>query len=423
MIDRSKVTTKRKFHDAWAFFLYVIVTATVYGVAATQGDYLLLRSVGINYHLAAVALGYLAAFVFATVFLFHFFPKFTLHFSLLGGNILNLYFVLHFHNTYTITYAVLWGVNSMIFYFLYGYHHIAFTSIILRDSARILIAYFVHFVLAEIVSMTLLVAHCAAIFFCAPGMLTGTHTGVLEALFVLNYFWTENNMLYVLTVFSSSIAGIHVLGRGKPRRVLSGALRNTFFALGSICMGGLIIAVVKTLQYFVRRSHRDRKSLLTSILSAVCMLLLYFLEDIARTINDWAFPYLAIHGTSFKSSAASSFQVAVQGSGTAIMASSCINMAIFFVVATGFLGSYALVLFMPTITENVYFLSFEGIASTSGVDVSLLLMFMLLFILNFVEMFSALSKSIMFLYVENPSAVTEVLPDSGHAMQQKTRNI
>lgn len=421
MIDRSNMTTKRKFHDAWAFFLYAIVTSAVYGVAASQGDSLLLRSIGINYHLAAVALGYLAAFVFATVFLFRFLPKFTLHFSFLGGNILNLYFLLHFRNTYALIYAVLWSVNSMVFYFLYGYRYIAFTSVILRDSARILIAYFTHFVLAVVVSMALLVAHYAAIFFCAPSVFAGTRTGALEALFVLNYFWTESNMLYVLAVFSSSIAGIHVLSRARPRRVLSGALRNTFFALGSICMGGLVIAVIKTLQHFVHRSHRDRKSLLVSILNAVCMLLLYFLEDIARTINDWAFPYLAIHGTSFKSSAASSFQVAVQGRGAAIMASSCINMAIFFAVATGFLGSLALVLFVFTITEKTYFLNFEGIASTSHTSVVLLLVFMLSFILNFAELFSALSKTIMFLYVENPGAVAEVLPDSGHAMQQKTR--
>lgn len=421
MTDESKMAKGRKFHDAWAFFLYMIATSAVYGIVFALGDSIPLRSLKINHHLAAAALGYLAGVVLATVLLFRFCPKFTLHFSFLGGNILNLYFILHFRGTYSIIYGALWGVLSLLFYFFCGYKYIAFTSVILRDSARIFVAYFPHFMLVELAAMALLVANYAAIFICAASVQEEGYAGILQALLVLNYFWTESNMLYVLAVFSSSIAGIHVLSLGKPRSTLPRALRNTFFALGSICLGGLIIAVIKTLQHFTGRSRSGRKSVLFTVIQVVCMLLLYFLEDIARTINDWAYPYLAIHGTSFKDSIASSFQIATQGSGAATMASSCINMAIFFVVATGFLGSCVLVTALLSALPEAYFLSLENIASLSTASVVLLLIFMLSFIYNFAELFSSLSKSIMFLYVENPRAVAEVLPDSGHALQQKTR--
>eukprot|EP00866_Antonospora_locustae_P001833 jgi/Antlo1/1833/982 len=73
------------------------------------------------------------------------------------------------------------------------------------------------------------------------------------------------------------------------------------------------------------------------------------------------------------------------------------------------------------ITGKIYLLSFEDIKYTPHVDIVLLLVFMLLFMANFAELFSALSKSIMFLYAENPGAVAEVLPDSGKAMHLKTR--
>ncbi|KAL0265792.1 UNVERIFIED_CONTAM: hypothetical protein PYX00_011507 [Menopon gallinae] len=397
----------RKFHDAWAFFLYAIATSAMYSVVFALGDSVSLRGLMINYRLATAALGYLAAVVLATVLFFRFCPKLTLHFSFLGGNILNLYFILHFRKTYAIVYGALWGALSLLFYFVYGYRYIAFTSVILRDSARTFVAYFLHFVLVELAAVALLVINCVAIFLFTALVQKVAYARLLQILLVLNYFWTESNMLYALSVFASSVAGIHVLSLGKPRGTLGRSFRNTFFALGSICLGGLIIAVIKTLQHVTDRTRNERRFLIFSIFQIVCMLFLYFLVDIARTINDWAYLYLAIHGTSFRDSVVSSFEIAMQRTGAAIMTSSCINMTIFFAVATGFLGSCVVATAVLSTMPEAYFLSLENVASLSTASIVFLVIFMFSFIYNFAELFSALSKSIMFLYVENPRAVRE----------------
>jgi hypothetical protein len=77
--------------------------------------------------------------------------------------------------------------------------------------------------------------------------------------------------------------------------VVGGALKRAFTtSFGSICMGSLIVAVLRALEQMAREARRRGDSA-----ACIAECILSCLTDMMEYFNKWAFVYVGIYGYSF----------------------------------------------------------------------------------------------------------------------------
>lgn len=128
-------------------------------------------------------------------------------------------------------------------------------------------------------------------------------------LLMVSYFWTILVLQYIVQVTVAGVIGTWWTAPAEAdsccsTAVVDSAYRSMTYSFGSICMGSLLLAVVKALRVVAdqlrenQRSSEDSNALGSCIL---CILecILRMLEGIIEYFNQWAFSYIGLYGYSY----------------------------------------------------------------------------------------------------------------------------
>lgn len=155
---------------------------------------------------------------------------------------------------------------------------------------------------------------------------------IFQFFFILNFFWTLFNSNYFFQVYNTSVMAFNLYEFSDTSFLTS--LKNTLYSLGSICLGGLLIAIVTTLRFFVDRARNDNdrrnenRNLITSILLCIVTILLSVLENFLEFQNSLTFPYIAIHGKKYSESVKESFDFIERESPVGIAGIAALQMSL-----------------------------------------------------------------------------------------------
>jgi hypothetical protein len=111
---------------------------------------------------------------------------------------------------------------------------------------------------------------------------------------ILSYYWTSqvvwNSVLVTINgIFAEWYFKFPNIEPRPLKRCLKRTLTTSF---GSVCLGSLLISIVKTLKYILEQSKKSRNNWATCI--AKCILNCF--EGVIEYINLYAFTYVAIYG-------------------------------------------------------------------------------------------------------------------------------
>ena len=156
---------------------------------------------------------------------------------------------------------------------------------------------------------------------------------IFSFFYVLSLFWTFINALYFFKVYVTSVVSYNLVEFGEHSR-MSSVIKNTMYALGSICFAGLVVAAVSTLRFFVnqekrRRSRNKEEGDMIAIILCIMALLLSLLEDIIKFINTLTLPYIAIHGGGYVKSVKKSYDISMRQNPIAAIGMTALNISLF----------------------------------------------------------------------------------------------
>jgi hypothetical protein len=316
----SGIKKGRKFHDAWAFLLYVVFTTVAMALIMSTGENRISLSSG-NADVPAYIVngGILASFMTFNILAFKFFAEFYIHACNLALPILSFGLVLFFafSNLIMVLVCGLISALSLVFYFLFIRNNVKYVAALARNTTNVILKNFLGLFFAVLVCASILFLQSLLFNAIAGGDAGRKDLSMLHILLVLSIFWSLMNVYYFFVVFVSGMVIAHFIEADSNERVsvLRTATANALYSLGSVCFGGLVVAVVQTLRYVVEnqrrpdRGERREANLLGVIMLCIAACLLALLEDIIRFANDLAFPYLALHGTGYKDSVRQSFEL------------------------------------------------------------------------------------------------------------------
>jgi len=121
---------------------------------------------------------------------------------------------------------------------------------------------------------------------------------VLSVYLVLSFYWTSQVIKNVVHVTASGTFATwyFLAGVGMPRNpTLKSFKRATTTSFGSICLGSLLVAALKTLRQLVSASRGRNDNFLKCILECI----LSMLDNLITYFNMYAFTQVAIYGKSY----------------------------------------------------------------------------------------------------------------------------
>jgi len=140
---------------------------------------------------------------------------------------------------------------------------------------------------------------------------------------------------------SGVVATAYFMGNAMPENPTLGALkRSVTSSLGSICLGSMIVAALKTLRAIVRMLRNERNGILLCLID--CWL--SCIDNLVRYFNHYAFCQVAIYGKTFCEAASATWAL-IQHSGLEAIANDnliggVLNMGILFgALLTGAVGA------------------------------------------------------------------------------------
>ncbi len=406
VLQQQKPT--RKLRDSWALGLFAVSTVSVNAMLALQNHSKIANFV-VLYRACASAAAFVACFVLATLVAFRFFPKVILHAAFIASILMMLMMTVLGGGVLFAIIGVLGTAMAIYSYVYLGLKFIPFTAAVLRGATSIVIGNLFAVLCAHVFSIVMFTAQLGAAF----STLKISRDYFVHAFVIFQVFWLQANAMYFFIVFVSSITAIHIFNVGRPMSIFAESLKNTFFALGSICLGGLLLAVVQTLRYMIyfsesesRRRNENERSAFVRILAFIAEILLIFLEDLIRLANDWVFVQIAVYGKSYKKALEESFEKAINPANHTLINALIVDMAVFFVGIFG-IGSFLLLL------ET--FVGMRG-NRDAYVEMALPVILVIFSVTTFLSVFSAGSKTVLFAHAEKPECVAAVLPDVSAAI-------
>lgn len=301
--SNNYIRKSRKFHDAWAFILYMMlyVGTTTYTVLSPKNDQITIDFSDNLNHLIT-CFGIVVLFILMNFGGLRLFPEFFLKFTICMFPVITIILSIVFFNIVSFIIAiisvVLWGI------FVYSYWSI------LKYVGKVL-SYTVGILIQNISAVFLGILLCSflQIFqFCLTRTVDFENLQknlLLYILLILNLYWSITNFIYFFKVYATSIVAHHFINlQNSSISVFGDSIANTFYALGSISFAGFIVAIVSTLRYFVnneRRSRRDSRdrNIVADILLCLVEVLLSVLQQFIEFANEITLPYLAIHGEGY----------------------------------------------------------------------------------------------------------------------------
>lgn len=335
MQKQIELDKSRKFHDMWAFIIYLITLAgsTTFLIINVKSKEIFYDSKNYielgKFVLKNLCLISLLAFITFNMFIFM--PKVLIYLGLIAPSAVLIALTViayknqqkYFIQLLVTTIIVL--LISILVYYLYIQHHIDYMAKMVSTSTKILFEYF-----GTILALMFTIFLVATLQCTLLSLNECSHENTQVA-FWFNIFamiWTTYASSYFFQVFVSALIASHLTNLHENKKEVGMAFKISFFALGSICLGALLHALITTLRMFaesVRHSYENDnrgRSLILLLLLIFLQFLISIFESIIETLNKLAFPYLAIHGTNYKDSLVESTNL--------ILGSNCKYLASFF---------------------------------------------------------------------------------------------
>lgn len=410
MVDIQK---KRKFHDMWAFILYIAFTTIVTGLMAGMMGEAPRGVEEIVLPAVATNVATLLAFM-ALVFMgFRFIPKQFIFSVFVVIPAILLFSTAFFMSPVYILLSVISLSISIWFYFAFIAPVLPLIAAAAETTAKIISSKFLSFLTILVLSVSAQVIQ-TSMMIRVLGKEQGSEENILFVLFVLNSYWTTLNIAYFTRVVVSSIVVSHIMSDGNSK--FTQALYNGVMALGSISFAGLIISLIATARFLIRREmDRDRNrsgNLFKTILLCIAAVIVTAVGDLVNTMNELAFPYLAFHGTSYSHSVKDSYSLISEKNGLTLLN----NIAIEKVISTSmflFIGFIALADMLllhinGNIQKDMFLLVSLTIAALPAI----------MFAYEFLYMFSSGSLALIYTYLESPEAVNKMYPELGEKVRE-----
>lgn len=408
----------RKVHDMWALIAFIVYSATTNCLVMLH-EHIKQHQIDMDllYRISWCAGAFMAGFILVTLLAFRFIPKPTLHASFVASIVFFLILAATSGSAMGIFLCFLGAGLSLYVYIYWGIKYIPFTSEVLKGATSVVLEHWlsifsVHVMVSIIFTAQMMISILALL---STDIRADYY---LHIMFVMQLLWSKANAMYFFIVFVSSVVSIHVFNAGRPVKTLIEPLTNTLYASGSICIGGLLLAIVQALRYMLRMSEPENRrrgrerGILERIFIDIVEFLLVFLEDIIRLANDWVFVYIAVYGKSYKKALQGSFEKAAEPGNNIMISSLIVDKALWFF---GLVGTAAYVVLI-----NVS-VGFDTIVQTSSYNEFFLPTLVTIFSLTtFLSMFSAGTKCILFVYSEKPDCVEKTLPEV-HAAVRKVK--
>lgn len=306
----------RKFHDAWAFVLFIITILSccpLLFIFSETKDYFSFLSYLPLSLISVFLVGSLLQFFILLICLLYF-PGPLMHASFFILPVLQFLNRCFTHGLIeNLIYLVVMFSIFMYIYFKLFKKHIKYTAIICKKaSEKVRVSLFV--LLAYSLILTVMISIFS--FFISQavgGLLLSDSYSVLKKCFICLgalwvCFWALYNTVYAVRVLFSTIIFCRTLQGNsvevetkkesnepeqQNQRVLTNytvnmvALRNTLFALGSICFGGLIIGIITALLRFLICKPSNRSD--RSAVDVCCCSFFFILAELVHFCNKWTF--------------------------------------------------------------------------------------------------------------------------------------
>lgn len=399
MKSTMNINNKRKFHDAWAFFLYLIITigCTSYTLFSIKDKKIDIDFTSEDYKILSICFMIVGVFLFVNFICLRFLPEIYLKFTIALYPIV-IFFQL-FITKFSLQSIIFSGLALFFWaFFLYRYWKtISIISSIIKSAVTILIS--------RLFSVTTGVFICF-ISLCVQAILFGMsysmkieNKSLILTLLFFNFSWSITNMIYFYKVYITSIIAFHLIeSRDTNLGVFYNSLKNSLYALGTISFAGLLIAIVETLKFIINNERNDNereRNAFKEILLCIISILLTILQSFIEMTNELTLPYVAIHGTNYVSSMKSSFEMLQNGDIRPFSGTIVLNFMLSFMFM---ITSICCVITSILIVDKTSFNILKLIIMNA---------IPLLFYLVWTMVFSASYLSIIYLFADRPLLIKE----------------
>lgn len=301
---------KRKFNDAWAFVLFVLLVTSIVVLGVLNRVYES-YSRGFIYSDLKIALLNLVTLMSINIGFFilnMYIPKLVIYFGLVMVPLLSCGIYSLDPSVYGLLFPIVAIVGSLFaHYVIKKKMHIICT--VIKTASRIIAAHILP--IMGIYLMSIIFAGTIGFFVIDLIEIRNEHKLITCALYAFGIFWVNGFFGYFFQVFVSSIVIGEVIKNTSDNTeesnfsVCKKAIYNTLCAMGSIAFGSLILAFIKAVRFYsesvlrAKKNTRDRSHLFIMFLLLVRLVIMVFLEEIVSIINKFGFPYCALKGTKF----------------------------------------------------------------------------------------------------------------------------
>lgn len=384
---------KRKFHDAWAFFAYVICLVSLLFMQLYQQNFDISFIYSHLYHKRVLFLHTILIPTSTLVIMLslYFFPKVFLHFGFICTILAQLYFGYHefkidVGNCIT---HIFCAVSIAVLYLTWGIHHIRTTAIFLRAAIFLVAKYFAQF-------FTFIITTSILIHFSLILLYPKDHSFFNNLAFYFQFYWSQFVGIYILYVITCTIISNAISNR---REFFMEPLKNMIYSIGTICLGALLVAIVSIVQYIIpkkRSGHAHVKSLFSFIID--------FIEDVIIYVNKWTFVSVSLKGESYRDAAHSSMEKC-RTSGQMVLHGFSVDILLGFPIYLIFKLIFVnnAVIWRILLHFNITHLFAADLGSEASVT------YFTIFFISLFSVFSAAVKTLAYIYSESPNNMRKTL--------------
>jgi len=354
-----------------------------------------------------------AVFTIGWTFLLRKYSSLIVYFSFIGGIALYIIAAIIYFSTGVVflgvVFLVMGLINALILFL--ARHKIEFATHVLKCVAELIDSYPATVFLAflSIIPMMLWQMLFVATFIMCVAKFSGFMQGISLVYLIFSYYWTcqvIKNCVHVTT--AGVFASWYFLSPNMPSSpTLESFKRSVTTSFGSVCLGSLIVALVKTM-----------KALSTGSNPCACVFRIIFaiVDRLLQYFNRYAFAQVAIYGKTFCQSARATwdmfanygFDAVINDDITGLVLNmSCVVCGL----ATGSLGGvFGIALFHEYSHEEKlgFFYVFAFLGFFIGFTICLLTM----------EVFDSGVATIFVCFVEQPERLRETSPHFYHKFQE-----
>lgn len=403
MKNNEYIIQKRKFHDAWALIAFLITTITIVTVSMSKFD-LKPTNIDINHfpNILKLSVGYLVGFCITVTLLLLFIPAIVMHVSFILCSVLMIVLGLTDSSVPGMIFMIISGIFIFVYYIWSARKNIKFSAGVCKSSTMIitkkvyvalplLLAIFILLPLQSFFSYSVFLNLMKKYFYLCP-------------IIALQFFWLYSGLNYLLRVHISSIVAIDLLSDDDAVSFVFQCFKNSFFCLGSVFFGALLVAIIQTAKLIidVQRNMNTRRNngivaVILMILGIIISLFLDILQALIESMNEFAYVYLALYGKSYIGSIKGAFEILTEKN-LILLNSMCIRPVIFILSYIGSQLFYFLLKKIGDRKENYYDL--------------IIAIVMFIYIMIFMEIFDAGIKALMFVHNKEPQVIKEKDPET-----------